>query len=795
MKTKENAKKDKPAESFIDEALLDYKLACLSREMSYQLRKEVLTGKAKFGIGGAGKELPLIALAKTFKKGDYWAGYYRDQTAMMAMGLLSPQQYFTALYGDAQNDEYSGGRQMNNHFSSAFVDKNGSWLKQKDQYNITSPLASLASNAPRALGLALASKAYKENDYLNEQTIFSRNGREVSFCIVGDATTSEGAFFETVNAAGVMQVPLAFIILDDGYGISVPSEYQTTKGDISKVLEGFRATEDENGLDIYTVKAWDYNDLVKVFKEGIDKIRNTSTPAIFHIKECTQPQGHSTSGSHQRYKSADRLQWEKDFDGLSKMRDWLINERGIDQAELTAVEKKCKQEVRAGRDEAWNMLAGPLKERRAELIEILTEIKQMAPGKIALEEALAMLEKQNIIDRSELLGLAESILFHFLHEDIEVLNLRSWIDLHRQGLKELYNTKLMLSGTKSALNVAWEAVEYEDDAPMVNAFQVLNAYFDQLLKRDPRVYAFGEDVGKIGDVNQAFAGLQEKYGESRVFDTGIREWTIVGQGIGMAMRGLRPIAEIQYLDYLAYAFSPLSDDLATLHYRSNGRQIAPAIIRTRGHRLEGIWHSGSPMGMLIHSMRGMHLLVPRNMTQAAGMYNTLMAAEDPAIVVECLNGYRKKEKMPSNLGTFTVPLGIPEVVLEGKDVTVVSYGSTLHLANEACKKLKDFGISAELIDVQSLLPFDLEHRILASIKKTSRVIFIDEDVPGGATAYMMQEVLEKQKAYFHLDAAPITLSAKAHRPAYGNDGDFTSKPSKEDIFRAIYNLVNEDHQI
>ncbi|WP_235297149.1 thiamine pyrophosphate-dependent enzyme [Portibacter marinus] len=795
MKTKVKAIKNEPKSIPLEEALADFRLACLSREMSLLMRKEVLTGKAKFGIGGAGKELPLIAAAKTFKKGDYWAGYYRDQTAMMAKDLLNPTKYFSALYGDAVNDEFSGGRQMNNHFSTSFVDQDGQWLDQTSRYNVTSPLASLASNVPRALGLALASKSYKNNEYLNGQTNFSQDGNEVTFCVVGDATTSEGVFFEAINAAGVMQIPLAFIILDDGYGISVPSEYQTTKGDISRVLEGFRKQEGENGLDIYRVKAWDYEQLNQTFKDGINKIRNTSVPAIFHVQECTQPQGHSTSGSHQRYKSPERLEWEEAFDGLKKMKQWLMDQYQIEETLLNDIESESIDEVKEGRNQAWSLLTDPLKKANDQLLQIIADLRDKYHHYEFLSKALHELKSAPVVDRSEILAIAQRVSFKFLVKDIKVTELVNWIEEQKNILKQNYNTHLYQKGDKSALYASSTPVEYEEDAPMVNGFKVLNKYFDQLLRKDPRVYAFGEDVGKIGDVNQAFAGLQEKYGEDRVFDTGIREWTIVGQGIGMAMRGLRPIAEIQYLDYLAYAFSALTDDLATLHYRSNGRQIAPAIIRTRGHRLEGIWHSGSPMGMLLSSMRGIHILVPRNMTQAVGMYNTLLQSNDPAIIIECLNGYRKKERMPSNLTEFSLPLGIPEIIMPGEDVTVVTYGSTLHIAHQACLELNKIGIQPELIDVQTLLPFDLEHRIVASLQKTNRIIFIDEDVPGGATAFMMKEVLETQKGYFYLDAPPTTLTAKAHRPAYGNDGDYASKPNQQEIFRAIYNLVNEKEHI
>ncbi len=779
----------------LDQILNDYRTACVSREMSLLLRKEVLSGKAKFGIGGAGKEIPLIALAKTFMKGDFWSGYYRDQTAMLAKEILSPVSFFSALYGDADNDSFSGGRQMNNHYATPLVDEEGMWTKHADQYNVTSGMASLASNVPRALGTALATKAYAENEFLSGLTDFSRTANEVSFCIVGDATTSEGVFFEGVNAAGVMQIPIAFIVLDDGYGISVPSKYQTTKGNISEVLKGFAPENGKPGVDIYTEKAWKYEKLLSLFETGIDKVRKEGTPAIFHITECTQPQGHSTSGSHQRYKSKERLDWESDNDCIAKMKKWILKHFQVEIEVLDDIEKKAVSEVRAAKNEAWKLYQDPIITQKKLLTGVLEDLIQKYPHYDFLPSYKQRLVQHANSDRSELVSFAENIRFHFSTKEIETADLSSWLEANQHVLELQYNTNLLHSGSRSALNVPVEHPIFDENEKEVSGYQVLNKYFDQLLKKDPRVYAFGEDVGKIGDVNQAFSGLQDKYGEHRVFDTGIREWTIIGQGIGMAMRGLRPIAEIQYLDYLSYAFSALNDDLATLHYRSNGQQSAPLIVRTRGHRLEGIWHSGSPMGMLLSSMRGIHICTPRNMTQAAGMYNTLLQSNDPAIVIECLNGYRIKELPPENLGTFTVPLGVPEVLIEGEDVTVVTYGSTLRLVSETVERLVSYGVNAELIDVQTLLPFDLEKRILTSIRKTNKVIFIDEDVPGGATAFMMQEVLENQGAYYYLDAPPLTLTAKQHRPAYGNNGDYVSKPNKEQIFKAIYNLTRESETI
>ena len=772
--------------------LQDFEWACLSREISGTTRKEVLSGKAKFGLGSAGKEIPQLAMARAFQKGDFYSGYYRDQTFMLAKELANAQQLFTALYADTQNDIYSGGRQMNNHFSTPLVDEAGNWLALKDLYNVASSLSPLAGQIPHALGLALASKTYKENQSLH-QSDFSRQGQEVSFCTLGDATTSEGVFFEAVNAAGVMQVPIAFVIFDDGYGISVPAKYQTTKENIWTVLEGLRYDESGTGLDIYTLEAWNYEKLCLVFEQGIRKIRETHIPALFHIRECTQPFGHSTSGSHQRYKSKERLNWEKEMDGITHMENWILTNALATPEELDAIKIKVKDQVKEGKKKAWTAFITPNSAELKQIRDIYQTILQYTSEK---EGALAInRDLEELMDPvlSELLRSARKMQRLIRKEEhAGKTTLLDWITAKQQELKRRYHPHLYSETDKSALKVPVIPAVYEEDAPVKNGFEILNTFFDQTLSAYDEVFAFGEDVGKIGDVNQAFAGLQAKYGEERVFDTGIREWTIVGQAIGMAMRGLRPIAEIQYLDYLAYAFSALTDDLATLRYRTNGQQISPAIIRTRGHRLEGIWHTGSPMGMLIQSMRGIHLLVPRNMTQAAGMYNTMLQSDDPAIIIECLNGYRQKEVLPSNLDRFTVPLGVPEVLHEGTDITLVTYGSCCRIASEAIEQLTDLGISVELIDVQTLLPFDLEHRISASLKKTNRILFLDEDVPGGATAFMMQEVLEKQNGYLYLDAPPKTLTATAHRTPFGDDGDYFSKPSVDDIIDAVYDLVMLD---
>lgn len=774
------------------EVLQDFKWACLSREISAAVRKEVLSGKAKFGLGSAGKELPQLAMARTFKKGDFYSGYYRDQTFMLAKELADSQKMFTALYADTQNDVYSGGRQMNNHFSTPLIDKSGNWAVQKDLYNVASSLSPLAGQIPHALGLALASKMYKENKALQTSN-FSNGGQEVSFCTLGDATTSEGVFFEAVNAAGVMQVPIAFVILDDGYGISVPTKYQTTKENISTVLEGFRIDESGTGLDIYTLEAWDYKKLCATFEKGVRKIRHTHTPAIFHIRECTQPFGHSTSGSHQRYKSKDRLTWEQEMDCILKMEEWILSTALATPEELDDIKLAVKEAVKAGRQKAWNAYNHPNLANLNQIKSIYQIVLQHTDRKeaaLVINRALDELLQPVLSELMRSAKKMKRILLGENHKGIAALD--NWLEEAQEKLQKRYEPHLYSETEKSALKIPVVPAKYVDDAPLKNGFEILNTFFDKSFQQYDNLYAFGEDVGKIGDVNQAFADLQKKYGEERVFDTGIREWTIVGQAIGMAMRGLKPIAEIQYIDYLAYAFSPLTDDLATLRYRTNGQQAAPAIIRTRGHRLEGIWHTGSPMGMLIQSMRGIHLLVPRNMTQAAGMYSTMLQSDDPAIIIECLNGYRLKERLPTNLGEFTVPLGVPEVLQSGTDITLVTYGSCVRIAEEAIATLNGMGISVELIDVQTLLPFDLEHHIVASLKKTNRILFLDEDVPGGATAFMMQEVLEKQNGYRYLDAAPRTLTATTHRTPFGDDGDYFSKPSADDVIDTIYQMVTED---
>ena len=772
-----------------EEILQDFELCCLSREVSLLGRKEVLTGKAKFGIFGDGKEVPQVAMAKAFKNGDFRAGYYRDQTFAFATGISSIEGFFAQLYADADNDPHSGGRQMISHFATPFFDEQGNWLPQKDMLNNTSGISPTAGQMARALGLALASKKYREIEKLRNSTPFSHNGEEVCFCTIGDASTSEGAFWETINAAGVMQVPLSVSVWDDGYGISVPIDYQTTKGSISEALEGFRLNEKGQGICIYTEKAWNYPGLVQLYMESIAEMRQSHIPALLHIQEVTQPQGHSTSGSHERYKSKERLEWEREHDCILQMERWMIAEGIATEEDCKRIHEKARKTAKEARDRAWRAYSSPTQVKLRELKELYNRLAADFPGIDVYQRELGQLVAPVL---SEMLQNARRALFASAGTPSEARTaLKQWIQDIQARAERHYHTHLYSESPHSALRVPVVAPEYASDAPLKNGFEIMNAFFDKVFQQYPNVFAFGEDVGQIGDVNQGFAGLQKKYGEERIFDTGIREWTIIGQAIGMAMRGLRPIAEIQYLDYLVYAMSPLTDDLATVRYRSNGIQQAPAIIRTRGHRLEGIWHAGSPMGMLLHSLRGMYILTPRNMTQAAGFYNTMLQSDDPALIIECLNGYRLKEKIPANIGSYTVPLGVPEVLETGTDVTLVTYGSCVRVAQEGIRLLRQHGISVELIDVQSLLPFDLKHRIVESLKKTNRIVFMDEDVPGGATAFMMQEVLEKQGGYRYLDSAPATLTAHAHRPPYGSDGDYFSKPNPEDVFEVVYNLLRE----
>lgn len=787
-------KNTKYSAAFIQEALEDFRIACISREASLLGRKEVLTGKAKFGIFGDGKEIAQVAMARVFKQGDFRSGYYRDQTFALAAGLATTQQLFAQLYAhaDPEHEPFSAGRQMNAHFATPLVDKNGEWIAHTDRKNISSDISPTAGQMARALGLALASKKYRETPEIATSTGFSVSGNEVSFCTIGDASTSEGVFWETVNAAGVMQVPLAVFVWDDGYGISVPIKYQTTKMSISEVLKGMRPDKDTPGVEIITVKGWDYPALRKAFEKGIERVREQHAPCLFHVQEITQPQGHSTSGSHERYKSPERLQWEKDTDGILKMRQWLVAEGLATEEALEAIAQEAKTSVRQDAARALEAFKKPVSANMQQAAQLLDNLAAATSQSAAVQAVKQELQTaMDPLHRHVVKALRHALRITRLEPSVPRDAVAAFEQQLMQEFKHIYTHNLYSESPYAALNVAEVKPVFSEHSPVKNGFEILNACFDYHLGNNPAVFAFGEDVGKIGDVNQAFMGMQAKYGEHRVFDAGIREWTIIGQAIGMSMRGLRPIAELQYLDYLIYALSPLSDDLATVRYRSAGIQKAPAIIRTRGHRLEGIWHSGSPIGMMLHSLRGICVLVPRDMTRAAGFYNTLMKSDDPAIVIECLNGYRLKEQLPDNIGEFTVPVGVPEVLQTGTDVTLVTYGSCVRVAQEAIAELAAAGISVELIDVQSLLPFDIHQQIAESLKKTNRLVVLDEDVPGGASAYILQQILVEQKGYYWLDSEPVTISAEAVRPAFGSDADYFIKPSAEDVFERVYGLMSE----
>ena len=777
-------------DTFRNEVLRDYKTACQSRETSLLGRKEVLTGKAKFGIFGDGKEVAQLAMAKFFKPGDFRSGYYRDQTFMFASGLATVEQLFAQLYSDSDinNEPFSAGRQMNAHFATKMVDEKGDWLPLASLKNVSSDIAPTAGQMPRALGLAFASKLFKNIPALQQFPELSNNGNEICFSTIGDASTSEGHFWETINAAGVLKVPLAAFVWDDGYGISVPKKFQTIKASISEALAGMQQHNGSNGIDIYKLKGWDYAGMCEILEHAIQKIRDTHIPALFHVEEITQPQGHSTSGSHERYKDAERLAWEKEWDCIKQMREWILENVLAEEEELEEIEKNAILFVRESKQRAWEKYAKPINDILTNAVEHLNKVSNLHPAIELQTKELASIKEP--LRRDILKALFTCI--QLLPESNEAGTALK--EFYAELIKKneiLFDSHLYNEGPKSALKVPVIPVNYNEESALVNGFEVLNRYFDQLFASNPKVVAFGEDLGYIGDVNQGFSGLQEKYGDQRISDTGIRELTIMGQGIGIALRGLRPIAEIQYLDYLLYGLQPLSDDVATTHFRTAGQQSVPLIVRTRGHRLEGIWHSGSPMGMIINALRGMYVCVPRNMTQAVGMYNTLLQANDPAIIIECLNGYRLKEKLPSNLLAYTVPLGIPEVIKNGEDITLVSYGSTLRIVQEAAATLEKTGVHCEIIDVQTLLPFDINHRIVESLKKTSRILFIDEDVPGGAAAYMFNKVMEEQKGYKFLDVSPRTLTAKAHRPGYGSDGDYFAKPNTEDVIRVVKEMMAE----
>jgi pyruvate/2-oxoglutarate/acetoin dehydrogenase E1 component/TPP-dependent pyruvate/acetoin dehydrogenase alpha subunit len=780
-------------ENFRMEVIQDYRLACISREVSLLGRKEVLTGKAKFGIFGDGKEVPQLAMAKFFRPGDFYSGYYRDQTFAFATGAVSVQEFFAQLYADPDptNEPHSGGRQMNAHFASQFVDEKGNTIDLINRKNLAASLAPTAGQMPKAVGLALASKVFRQLDAPSDFSNLTKNGNEVCFVTIGDASTSEGPFWESVNAAAVQQIPMAIFVWDDGYGISVPKKYQTTKESISEALKGFQKKEGTTGLDIYRLKAWDYAGMCETLEAAIEKIRVTHTPALFHVEEVTQPQGHSTSGSHERYKSPERLQWERDWDCLKKMKEWILENALVSEEVITQIETEAKEQVRKEKQQAWENFLAPITIQVNRVLAITSALVPLAGHEEAINGYINELKSNREPSRRDVIRtLYKSITLAQPGASKEAA-----LQYHQTLMAEneiaFHSCQQVDHYSGSALSVAEIKPVYEETPVVMNGYEILNRYFDQLFAHRNDVLAFGEDLGFIGDVNQGFAGLQAKHGAHRIFDTGIRELTIMGQGIGLALRGLRPIAEIQYLDYLLYGIQPLSDDLATLHYRSRGRQAAPMIIRTRGHRLEGIWHSGSPLGMIINSLRGIHICVPRNMVQAAGMYNTLLQSNEPGLVIECLNGYRLKENLPSNLGAFTTPLGIPEVIRQGEDITLVSYGSMLRIIEDAAHHLELLGIHCEVVDVQTLLPFDRNHIILQSLKKTNRILFIDEDVPGGAAAFMFNKVMEEQGGYRYLDVAPRTLTATDHRPAYGSDGDYFSKPNAEDIVRVVSEMMRE----
>ncbi len=775
-----------------EEILADYRLAYQSRQASLIGRREVMSGKAKFGIFGDGKEVVQLAMAKVFQKGDFRSGYYRDQTFMFATGQTTLTAYFAQLYAhaDVNADPMTAGRCMNAHFATRFLDDRGEWLDLTQQPNSSSDISPTGSQMPRLVGLAYASRLYRELKELSHLKQFSNNGREIAFGTIGNASCAEGMFWEALNAIGVLKSPAVIVIYDDDYGISVTNEHQHTKQNLSELLKGFqREPGTTDGFDLYTVRGWDYPALVDTFRKAAAAAREEHVPAVIHVTELTQPQGHSTSGSHERYKSKERLAWEEEFDALKKFREWILTQEITGADELDRIEAEARQAAEESRRAAWEAYIQPILEERQELLSILEQLAAQSTKSAELRHLQEQLKGIQTPLRRDLMTFARSALIEVRSEDLPArAALQLWKREQEEAGRQRYDSYLY-RGT--ALQVPVVEAVYDDPPKQVYGFEVLNACFDAAMARDPRVIAFGEDVGKLGDVNQGFRGLQDKYGPLRVSDTGIRETTIVGQAIGMAMRGLRPIAEIQYLDYLLYALQILSDDLATLLWRTHGGQKAPAIIRTRGHRLEGVWHSGSLMAGIIHLVRGMYVLVPRNMTQAAGFYNTLLQADEPALVVEALNGYRIRENMPANIGEFTVPLGVPEILRPGTDVTLVTYGSTCRIVLKAAEQLSRVGIEAEVIDVQSLLPFDRPQIILESLKKTSRIAFIDEDVPGGTTAYMMQEVLEKQGGYEWLDSAPVTIPGKEHRPAYGSDGDYWSKPNVEQVFETVYEMMNE----
>ena len=774
-------------DEFIQEVITDYIIAYKSRQASLIGRKEVLTGKAKFGIFGDGKEVAQVAMARYMQNGDFRAGYYRDQTLMFALGLSDVQKFFAQLYAhpSVEHEPSSAGRSMNGHFGTRMLDDNGDWLKQTDRINISSDISPTAGQMPRVLGLAFASKVYKENENLHHKTDFSDKGNEIAWGTIGNASTSEGHFWESINAAGVMQVPMLISIWDDEYGISVHAKHQTTKQNLTAILSGFKTDKFGKGIELITVNGWDYPALMNAYKKASEVCRTSHTPVVVHVKELTQPQGHSTSGSHERYKSPERLAWEIEHDCLKQMRTWVISTKLATEEEISALELDAEQEAKASKKEAWVAFTSEIKQEIEEACNVIQDVDASAASSL---KAITDAGRKDILKT-----IHATLRANIGNHSQEVDSLKGFYEAYLAKYQDVYSSHLHSQSANSALSIAEVKPEYNHDSEELNGFEILNKTFDYLLSNHPEVIAFGEDVGKIGDVNQGFAGLQEKHGATRVMDMGIRENTIVGQAIGASLRGLRPIAEIQYLDYLLYGVQMMSDDIATVQYRTKGGQKYPLIIRTRGHRLEGIWHSGSPMGMILNAVRGMNVLVPRDMTRAAGFYNTLMQSDEPAIVVECLNGYRLKETLPTNLSSFTVPVGVPETLIEGNDVTVITYGSCVRIAQDGIKLLNEKGISVELIDVQSLLPFDVHHNIVESLKKTNKVVFMDEDVKGGATGFMMQKVLEEQGGYQYLDSAPRTLTSQDHRPAYGTDGDYFSKSNPEELFDLVYGMMSENN--
>lgn len=794
MQTNPQTNSDLSFDDFKAEVLNDYKIAVTSRECSLLGRREVLTGKAKFGIFGDGKEIPQLAWAKAFKNGDWRSGYYRDQTFMMAIGKLTIQQFFAGLYGHTtlEADPMSAGRQMGGHFATHSLNEDGSWKNLTAQKNSSADISPTAGQMPRLLGLAQASKIFRNVKGIRNKTNFSINGNEVAWGTIGNASTSEGLFWETINAAGVLQVPMVVSVWDDEYGISVHARHQTTKENISEILKGFQRTEDEKGYEIIKVTGWNYPELIEAYQKAGTIAREEHVPVLIHVKELTQPQGHSTSGSHERYKSKERLEWEAEFDCNVQMRQWMLENNMATEEELSELEKDIKKQVRDGKKAAWTAFLAPQKQEQQEAVTLLKNLAKASSNKTFIEKIASDLAADTEPLRRSIVAAGRKALRYVVSEESsEKRQVQDWINNYFETIQPKYSAHLYSEAAENAKTISEVKPTYKDDAEEVDGRVVLRDNFDAMFKKHPETLIFGEDAGEIGDVNQGLEGMQEKYGELRVSDAGIREATILGQGIGMAMRGLRPIAEIQYLDYVLYCLQIMSDDLVTVRYRTNGTQKAPLIVRTRGHRLEGIWHSGSQMGGLVHLLRGMYILVPRNMTKAAGFYNTLLETDEPALIVECLNGYRLKEKLPTNLGDFRTPIGVVETVKEGSDVTIVSYGSTLRVVEDAAKELQQVGIDAEIIDVQSLLPLDLNKEMVESVKKTNRLLVVDEDVPGGASAYILSEIVDNQNGYQYLDSKPQALAARPHRPAYGTDGDYFSKPSSEDIFEKVYEMMHE----